>query len=404
MTITYSNAFSVGIQASSSWVPLPGNVAAVSLNTPNSVNPYPSVPGTYANSGTFGSQERVFSSWSGGVLAPSYGTLGSVVHWGGGHGDYGGNEVYRYDFNARLWTRIKDPHNYGPGASGASNGPFPWDTPWGDFNDDQTPLSNHNYGCQVGLTGAQAGNTAGALIIPSLGAASTGAVQIRRTHSLNLDSTTWSRFGTGDSPGTVNGTNGTACYDSSRNCIWMLGGSSFNMGKLDLTTQTWTYYTSAVSWNIGSVATYDPIADLVVVLIPALIGGNPELGLNYLYLMDPNTPTTAKIANYTGTAPTNGGCGFDRCTITDKFYCYPGNGSTSLTTLSRPTSGGNWNGTWTFNTESFIGTGPAAEIKVYGKFRWHTALKCFYYYGTCDRTVAPALATGAMFLYRPAGT
>lgn len=408
MTITYSNPFSVGIQASAGWVPLPGNVAAVSLNTPNAVNPYPSVvpypsstaPGTYSNSGTFGGQERVFSAWSGGVLCPDFGPLGSLVYWGGGHGDYGGNEVYRYDIFTRLHSRLTNPHNYAPGASGASNGSFPWDPTWGDFNDNQTPLPNHNYGCQVGLTGALAGNTTGGLLIPSLGAAGTGAVQIRRGHLFNTDTNAWSRFGTGDSPGTTNGTNGTACLDTSRNCLWMLAGSSFNIGKLDIATATWTYYTSAVSWNSDSTALYDPVADLILVLVPQITGGVADTGLNSLYLIDPASPSTAKLATYTGTAPTNGGCGFDRCSITDKFYTYPGNGSTTLRTLTRPTVGGNWDGSWTFGTESFTGTGPTAANLVFGKFRWVAAIKCFLYFGS----IINGLANGPVFAYRPTGT
>lgn len=405
MTITYSNAISVGIQASSTWVPLPGNVAAVSLNTPNAVNPYPSVapfpsaaPGTYSTSGQFAGQERVFTAWNGGVFAPSLGALGSLVYWGGGHQDYGGNEVYRYDFSSRLHTRLTNPHNYVSGSGGASNGTYPWDATWGDFNDDQTPIPNHNYGCQVGLSGAQAGNTTGALIIPSLGGAGVGAIQIRRAHKLNLDSNAWSRYGTGDSPATTNGTSGSACYDSSRNCIWMVTGSQFTVGKLDLGSLAWTYYTTnSVFWIWGCTAIYDSVADLILVLKPTTADdASPQV----LALIDPADPTTAKLATVTGTPPVNSGCGFGRCTITDKFYCFPGSGGNTLITLARPTSGGNWNGTWTFGTEAFTGSAPAAQNRVYGKFGYAPSLKCFYAYGN----VSGGIASGSVYLYRPTGT
>ncbi len=140
---------------------------------------------------------------------------------------------------------------------------------------------------------------------------------------------------------------------------------------------------------------------MVVVTVP---NDTSNTAPNKLYIMDPATPTTAKLATYTGSPPANAGCGFGRCSTTDKFYLYNGSGSTTLTTLSRPTSGGNFNGSWTFGTESFIGTGPTVENLVFTKFLWIPPLKCFAYYGVVNRTVSPFVIDTPVYLYRPAGT
>lgn len=46
------------------------------------------------------------AAWSGGAYDTSRERL---ILWGGGHGDYGGNEIYVFDMNKLAWERLNDP-------------------------------------------------------------------------------------------------------------------------------------------------------------------------------------------------------------------------------------------------------------------------------------------------------
>lgn len=52
---------------------------------------------------------------------------------GGGHADYGGNEVYQYDFNTLQWTRLNDPAPLTAQQAGGTYAPA------------STPISTHSY-------------------------------------------------------------------------------------------------------------------------------------------------------------------------------------------------------------------------------------------------------------------
>ncbi|GEM_PF-2845338 len=63
------------------------------------VQPSPVPPGT---NGT----ESVMLAWSGGAFDNKRDRL---IIWGGGHGNYSGNEVYVFDVNTLKWSRVSDP-------------------------------------------------------------------------------------------------------------------------------------------------------------------------------------------------------------------------------------------------------------------------------------------------------
>jgi len=60
--------------------------------------------------------------WNGAVLATRAGDSGSLIVFGGGHNDYFGSDVHRFDIGSRRWSRISDgyvigePKDYGAGA------------------------------------------------------------------------------------------------------------------------------------------------------------------------------------------------------------------------------------------------------------------------------------------------
>ena len=78
--------------------------------------------------------KAVFEAWCGAAYDPT------GYNWyftGGGHGDYGGNEVYRFSFETLSWTRMMAPSPLGTVISGGT-----WD---GEFIPDDGPISTHTY-------------------------------------------------------------------------------------------------------------------------------------------------------------------------------------------------------------------------------------------------------------------
>jgi hypothetical protein len=53
-----------------------------------------------------GSPSAIMDAWSGGAYDTRRDRL---IVWGGGHGDYSGNEVYAFDINSLTWSRIWGP-------------------------------------------------------------------------------------------------------------------------------------------------------------------------------------------------------------------------------------------------------------------------------------------------------
>jgi hypothetical protein len=75
---------------------------------------------------------NVIGAWGGAALDT---TRGRLLVWGGGHGDYKGNELYAFDFHALTWTRIWGPT---PDAQIPSGGTH-------EVYDDGNPGSRHTY-------------------------------------------------------------------------------------------------------------------------------------------------------------------------------------------------------------------------------------------------------------------
>lgn len=69
----------------------------------------------------------VVSAWSGGAFDA---TRGRMIVWGGGHNDYGGNEVYAFDLRTMTWAQLTEP----------SPPPFGRDP-----LEDGRPVSRHTY-------------------------------------------------------------------------------------------------------------------------------------------------------------------------------------------------------------------------------------------------------------------
>ena len=387
MTWTYARIPSVTIKdVASADLPAVGSVVAYSLNTPADVDPCPTRRCGYS---LVLGQRGAFSAWSGGAFAPDLGRSGSIVHTGGGHGDYGGNEVYRFDFQTRLWARLTEPHAYGGGADGMPGGKWPWDPDWGDFLDDRSPVSSHNLGCLAVVDGK--------LHYPLKSAVGVPSMQCSRASVFDLESKKWARFGDAQGPKPGNGVNGACYLDPGRHVIWAFAGVA---GMLDLASGKWTNHPQGNTWwQWGTMFCHDPVSRYAL----ALLAGAPAdtAPIAGLYLFDPANPLVAKRCRVDGTLPTPSAPGFAYSPVTDRFYVHNGNGANEVFVLSRPVDGDVAMGTWTVTTERFAGPSVTSQALVYSKLHWVPALKSLAYYGGSD---VHGRAGGPVYLYRPKGS
>jgi hypothetical protein len=79
----------------------------------------------------------IMIAWSGGAYDTKRDRL---IVWGGGHNDYGGNEIYTFDINSLKWSRVWGPS---PDIPDGVDGP---DMLCGiETYDDGNPRSRHTY-------------------------------------------------------------------------------------------------------------------------------------------------------------------------------------------------------------------------------------------------------------------
>jgi hypothetical protein len=103
----------------------PGEWYQVPNSRISSVLPNPVPPGDPAT---------LIEAWSGGALDS---TRSRLIVWGGGHNDYGGNEIYVFDVNILTWSRT-----WGP----SSNIPPLYGSTCSNTYSDGNPVSRHTYG------------------------------------------------------------------------------------------------------------------------------------------------------------------------------------------------------------------------------------------------------------------
>jgi len=78
--------------------------------------------------------------WNGGVLASRLGFSGSMVCFGGGHNDYFGSDVHRFDLATRCWSRLSDGFVTGTAADYGEGAVYE-----GSVYPDGSPLPPHTY-------------------------------------------------------------------------------------------------------------------------------------------------------------------------------------------------------------------------------------------------------------------
>ena len=243
---------------------VPGTWTAVSKNTPADVDPAkdpkvnPNRPDSApwkANLGQYG----VIGVWNGGALATHCGAKGSLILYGGGHKGYYGNEVYAFDLERCLWSRVTDPYTgplkYNEGKDAYPEGRHPDGTPTASHTYDQV---DYHPGSNSFITFRSERNNL-------------GGYMVHTAFLLSFDTRMWRRSPKNDKGHGTSG--GCSAYDSSRDVFWVHGGAGpTTFAKFDPkvknpdgTVGQWTNYATKLGGGMDLAAAHDPVRDLVVI-------------------------------------------------------------------------------------------------------------------------------------------
>jgi hypothetical protein len=165
-----------------------------------------------------GSLTGVIDAWSGAALDTSRSRL---LVWGGGHNDYGGNEIYAFDVGALKWLRLTDP------SANPAN--------CMDANSDGTPSARHTYDGLAYISHAdQFFGSGGALTCNAGGCGASG------TWTFDFASSRWTNRQPSGSHTTACGD--SAAYDPDTKRVWW--GDGGGLYAYDYDSNAWTQYAS----------------------------------------------------------------------------------------------------------------------------------------------------------------
>ena len=270
----------------------PGHWAEVPNSRLDAVAPNPLPPGnTTAGNSPFG----VVVAESGAAFDTK---RNRFMVWGGGHGDYSGNEIYAFDVDTLTWDRIEDPtpNNLIPGFSGPHNETYP----------DGKPASRHSYDSLVYLPDQDALWTSG-------GSRWANGFATWATWQYDLTLGTWEQKAAA-STGFANTYGVNAQYDPvTENVIWRhaLGGDGpLRLQEYDPATDAWTIRnnTAPAAGGSSSTSALDP-GRRTMVFVGVANYGSPSVNQLYTYnidtheYLDLSTVTTGDTEIQAGRAP-----------------------------------------------------------------------------------------------------
>jgi hypothetical protein len=308
-------------------------------------------------SGDTGTYDQVIRAWSGGVLNTTGVYVGGafvpgtwLVVWGGGHGDYYGNEVYAFgplEAATPAWQRITDP-TVPPSVSQARSGSY--------------PCARHTYDTLAYLSSVNRMIAFGAPGYAGLGGTFPTVDVLDFAVNPGVGSPWSSRADLSNGNGLIGA---ISAFNPSTNKAWALGaGNGAALHCYDVAANTLTTYAKDDPFMPGA-SNYCSGA-----IIPAS---------NILAFVDPggvvrcvnlNTPTDAIYTpSVTGSAPT-GSVAFKWDSSNNRFIAKSTQGGKQVWFLapgSPPTAGGGtW--AWTSVTPAAGDTPPANSYADYGYF------------------------------------
>lgn len=311
------------------WAKVGGASLSFGLSSTNNLNAV--VPSL---GGSFGSSAAIMSAWGSGAWAKHYGTFGSLIIRGGGHGDYSGTPVYAWNANTRTWTRLSE--NYSGAGMPFSGVPDGW-WPSHDIQSSGCPASTHGWGMYSYHPPSNS-------FFVSHGQTSSGGANVSATPGLfDLDTLVWDKRGT--SPYNSNmSMEGWHTYDSSRDKFIIHGaGGAAHTVTYNPTSDAWTNNTQddeAWAQESYTVGAYDPINDFHIVVRPST--GN-------LHALDASNlaDTGAKTALTSASKPSvNEGGGFCYSTNMNKLI-WAGGRDNNVYSITKGT-GSVRSATWTW--------------------------------------------------------
>lgn len=275
MATLRSNSFSLEVQAATSpgvavppsyyssmtpnvWYTVAGPSPQLGLsatNVPDDRDPDPSRVADYDGASGF---RAAWTAWNGTAFVKELGPSGSITHWGGGHGDYFGNQIMTWDAETRTWERYTEPYTEGSGdlaGTFLSNGRHPD----GSFGVPHTYSHIQGYNGQmicpktIDAVGAPFGGASAERARPAIYDFATNQWREGRLNSAML-----ARSG------------GSSCLDTTRGGIWTFDTLNTTWGFFDPSTNngdgtwgTWTTYASPDSPfdATDTQLTHDPVTD-----------------------------------------------------------------------------------------------------------------------------------------------
>lgn len=211
--------------AVNTWAEVPSTLLS-SIDPANSITYNPNYPGGSPWNGT-GGQANVVGAWNGAVFDSDTDTL--FIPLAGGHTDYAGNEPYAINLrtDAPAWTMLRAPSGAVGNVITLSDG----QEATGLYSDGRL-RSVHSYSNHAYVPGL------GPVITRVAAPYASAAGNVRKMYSISPITgeasllSDWTAIS-----GTDAGiTTGAACYDSTRGCVWHLGGSPCRMLKMVVST------------------------------------------------------------------------------------------------------------------------------------------------------------------------
>lgn len=231
--------------------------AIVADNTARAVDPerdpvanlaYPAPASYHGNSG----YSAVWEAWNSGVMAPSFGTCGAILYYGGGHADYWGNEVVALNLcggqtGGPKWERLNTPYR----------GAISWPMPQGTFPD-QTPVPSHT------VDGLVFDPQTNSLVVLRTMGHGPLATSMPFAWRFNLDTRKW--LGPYEHHGQ---SYGISAYDSKRKLVWFQPQQGYPGGLTSMDTVNGTF--RDYGWprvnglgTLDSMGGYDPQRDKLI--------------------------------------------------------------------------------------------------------------------------------------------
>ena len=348
-----------------------------------------------------GNGSKYFTSWCSGVYAPDDGAYGSMVLANGGDGDYWGNEVYKFSFDTRQWSRECE-RSTGLNGRTSPGGDPNFDEVWGEhISPGGTPPPQpgipHSYDQAEYLPPALGGGERGSFMFCTRTMVYTQR-GFRHPHVFDLRKKSWRRgsatpgivsFGASDAP--------TWCFDSRRKRFWGLKGGTSAVGVNSIHTLDFNPATGlATSTALGipdfrmpgglPVSRYWPKGDLLLVA-----GRAATTGAFMLYALPLSTPGRGfSPLKLTGdTIPAGGsGYGLAYCDDLDAFFVRPAGAGQTIYRIKA--------GDWVVSAITMAGDTVVAGTSEYWKrFMYVPPLKCLAWVDD---------VSGAVYAYRPTVT